>query len=68
MSLQQLLLFAHEADLPERHICLEKLTPVTATSNTDIKRADSVFLRVIIVKANVKVSHENQIKRPGFLF
>src|SRR5258705_544723 len=61
--LQQFPLLAHAADLPERHTCLEKLTPVTATSRMTMNRAESIFLRVIMLKANVKVSYENHIKR-----
>ena len=54
--------FAQTIDLPERHICLEKLNPVTATSRMVTNRAESIFLGAIMLKANVKVCNENQIK------
>ena len=59
---QQPSFFAQTTDLPERHMCLEKLTPVTATSRMVTNRAESIFLRAIMLKANVKVCNENQIK------
>ena len=62
LRLQQFLLLAHATALPERHTWREKLTPVTATSKVTINRAESIFLRVIMLKANVKVSNENWIK------
>jgi hypothetical protein len=60
--LQQSPLLAHATDLPERHICLEKLTPVTAISSMKIKRMESIFLKVVILKANMRISNEKQIK------
>ena len=48
LFLQQLSLFSHVADLPERHTCFEKLTPVMATSKIETNKAESIFLKIIM--------------------